>query len=223
MKNSKAMNVKSWVSELAKYRFLLKPTLIFAAIFAVGLLALIRADFNYYDDYGRTNEGYQYWEQFGRYVSNWGATLLHTNQFLAEISPLTQLVACLIMGLASTIAVYAITGVKEFKVRLHHADPGYCLEVWEMLRDGKNNVYIGRDDFGAHLWYTLRDAPDGFCERDYIISRSVEFIICTADWTPIGRDGNDRERFAEPYPTWAEACEKAWKRIRKEYQERSRN
>ena len=87
----------------------------------------------------------------------------------------------------------------------------------EMLRDGKNNVYIGQGDFGAHLWYTLRDAPDGFCERDYIISRSVEFIICTADWTPIGRDGNDRERFAEPYPTWAEACEKAWKRIRKEY------
>ena len=85
------------------------------------------------------------------------------------------------------------TGPKEFKVRLHHADPGYCLEVWEMLRDGKNNVYIGRDDFGAHLWYTLRDAPDGFCERDYIINRSVEFIICTADWTPIGRDGNDRE------------------------------
>lgn len=109
------------------------------------------------------------------------------------------------------------TGPKEFKVRLHHADPGYCLEVWEMLRNGKNNVYIGRDDFGAHLWYTLRDAPDGFCERDYIINRSVEFIICTADWTPIGRDGNDRERFAEPYPTWAEACEKAWKRIRKEY------
>lgn len=118
MTNSKkAMSVKSWVSELAKYRFLLKPTLIFAAIFAVGLLALIRADFNYYDDYGRANEGYQYWEQFGRYVSNWGATFLHTNQFLAEISPLTQLVACLIMGLASTIAVYAITGVKEFKVR----------------------------------------------------------------------------------------------------------
>ena len=118
MTNSKkAMSAKSWVSELAKYRFLLKPTLIFAAIFAVGLLALIRADFNYYDDYGRANEGYAGWDNFGRYVSNWGSTLLHTNRFLAEISPLTQLVACLIMGLASAIAVYAITGVKEFKVR----------------------------------------------------------------------------------------------------------
>lgn len=74
-----------------------------------------------------------------------------------------------------------------------------------------------REDCGAHLWQTLRDAPDGFCECDYVISRSVEFIICKGDWTPVGRDGNDRERFAEPYPTLDEACQKAWERIRKDY------
>lgn len=109
------------------------------------------------------------------------------------------------------------TASKEFKVRLHHTDPGRCLEVWEMQREGKKNIYVGREDCGAHLWQTLRDAPDGFCECDYVISRSVEFIICKGDWTPVGRDGNDRERFAEPYPTLDEACQKAWERIRKEY------
>ncbi len=70
------------------------------------------------------------------------------------------------------------TASKEFKVRLHHTDPGRCLEVWEMQREGKKNIYVGREDCGAHSGQTLRDAPDGFCECDYVISRSVEFIIC---------------------------------------------
>ena len=32
------------------------------------------------------------------------------------------------------------TTSKEFKVRLHHTDPGRCLEVWEMQREGKKST-----------------------------------------------------------------------------------
>ena len=106
------INFKKFIKN---YRFLVKPALIFAAIFIIGIFALVRANFNYYDDYGRINEGYQYWDQFGRHLSNFFSTLLHTNTSLADISPLTQFIACIIMGCTAAIAVYVITGKKQFK------------------------------------------------------------------------------------------------------------
>ena len=101
------------------YKFLLKPTLIFTAIYCIGLLAVIRADFNYIDDLGRSLEGYSRWgESFSRYVSDFLSTFIHTNSHLADISPLTQIIAAFLMGLASAISVHVITGAKKFKI--HH-------------------------------------------------------------------------------------------------------
>ena len=100
------------------YKFLLKPTLIFTAIYCIGLLAVFRADFNYIDDLGRSLEGYSRWgESFSRYVSDFLSTFIHTNSHLADISPLTQIIAAFLMGLASAISVHVITGAKKFKIR----------------------------------------------------------------------------------------------------------
>ena len=57
---------------------------------------------------------------------------------------------------------------KEIRVRLHHIDRGNCTEVWEVQTEkGKPKRYLGRDDgYGPKEWYTLCDAPYGYCERD---------------------------------------------------------
>lgn len=87
----------------------------------------------------------------------------------------------------------------EKKVRLHHVDVGFCLEVWEVKREkGKKQYYVGRETVGERQWHTLCDAPDGYCEPYYVISREVVFILCDRHWNELARDGNDRKLYPAP-------------------------
>lgn len=84
----------------------------------------------------------------------------------------------------------------ERKVRLHHVDVGFCLEVWEVERmPGRKQYYIGRETVGAREWYTLFDAPNGYCEPSTTIRADVVFILCDDDWNELTRDSNDRTKF----------------------------
>ena len=107
---------RTWVKS---YRFLIKPTLIFAAIILIALSAVIRANFNYIDDLKRVDVGMQNWGGgFSRYLSDFLSSFIHTDSSLADISPLTQIIAALLMGLACAITVHVITGAKKYKI--HH-------------------------------------------------------------------------------------------------------
>lgn len=104
---------------------------------------------------------------------------------------------------------------KEIKVRLHHIDRGNCTEVWEVqVEDGKPARYLGRDDgFGPKEWYTLCDAPYGYCERDCHVKEDITLVICDKAWNEVLRDGMDRERFPESFPSLDEACNDAWSKL----------
>lgn len=104
---------------------------------------------------------------------------------------------------------------KEIKVRLHHIDSGNCTEVWEAQpEEGRPHRYLGRDDgFGPKEWYTLCDASYGYCERDCHVRENLTLVICDKDWNEVLRDGMDRERFPESFPSLDEACNKAWEKI----------
>lgn len=104
---------------------------------------------------------------------------------------------------------------KEIKVRLHHIDTGNCTEIWEVqAENGKPNRYLGRDDgFGQKEWYTLCDAPYGYCERDCHVRADLTLVICDQNWNEVLRDGMDRERFPESFPSLDEACNEAWGKI----------
>ena len=67
---------------------------------------------------------------------------------------------------------------KEIRVRLHHIDRGNCTEVWEVQTEkGKPKRYLGRDDgYGPKEWYTLCDAPYGYCERDCHVREDLTLI-----------------------------------------------
>ena len=104
---------------------------------------------------------------------------------------------------------------KEIRVRLHHIDRGNCTEVWEVQTEkGKPRRYLGRDDgYGPKEWYTLCDAPYGYCERDCHVREDLTLIVCDKDWNGVLRDGTDRERFPESFPSLDEACNEAWSKV----------
>ena len=106
---------------------------------------------------------------------------------------------------------------KEIRVRLHHIDRGNCTEVWEVQTEkGKPKRYLGRDDgYGPKEWYTLCDAPYGYCERDCHVREDLTLIVCDKDWNEVLRDGTDRERFPERFPSLDEACNEAWSKVEK--------
>lgn len=99
--------------ELAQYSFLLKPTCILSAICLLAISAILKADFYYVDDLLRTLEGHANWG-FSRYLSNFLSQFLHGDSYLTEISPLTQVLAVVITALSCSIAIYGITGKKDF-------------------------------------------------------------------------------------------------------------
>lgn len=87
-----------------------------AVIFFVGISAILRANFNYIDDMGRVAQGYRGWENFSRFVSNALSTMIHMDNYITDISPLTQLIAVLILALAGIILLYVVYERRAFSV-----------------------------------------------------------------------------------------------------------
>lgn len=87
------------------YKIFKKPLLYIFLIYSLAIFSIIRANFNYIDDLGRVATGYRRWETFGRYLSNFLSIFVHTDTYLADISPLTQILAVLIIALSSIIVL----------------------------------------------------------------------------------------------------------------------
>ncbi|MCD7820390.1 MAG: glucosyltransferase domain-containing protein [Lachnospiraceae bacterium] len=80
----------------------------FAAVLILYLLAIsaiLRADVDYLDDMRRIANGIPGWEDCSRYLSNFLSQILNTNSYLADISPLTQIIAVLLISAASVIVL----------------------------------------------------------------------------------------------------------------------
>lgn len=82
-----------------------KPFLIIAGIYILGIMAILRANFNYIDDIGRVLQGYKGWENNSRYASNFFSGIVHADNYLTDISPLSQIIAAMIMAFAGIIVI----------------------------------------------------------------------------------------------------------------------
>ena len=108
--------------------------------------------------------------------------------------------------------------MKVLKVKLHHIDKGQCMEVWSVKpKKGGPRRYVGRSTSGEHEWSWLCDAPYGYCERDFECSPGIMFIICDKYGHAILRDGNDRTKFPDSFPTLEESCYTAWNDVEKNW------
>ena len=90
----------SWLREHRKaYVFL-------GLFYLLAYYPVYTADFLFRDDLRRASIGFRGWG-YGRYLSLLGSVLLHTDTYLADISPLPQLLCALIMALASLVLLAA--------------------------------------------------------------------------------------------------------------------
>ena len=107
-KFSRAVSVR-----LSEYRYLAKPFIIIFIIYCIALVPIVRANFNYIDDLGRAVYGYSDFEYFSRFSASYLSKLIHTDTHLYDISPLTQIIAALIISLASVITLHAFAREKK--------------------------------------------------------------------------------------------------------------
>lgn len=89
-------------------------------IYVLALLALIRANYYYLDDFGRALYGYKQWDYFSRYVSTGLSTFVHMSNYLADASPLPQLLAAGIAALAAVIMGWVVLDRT-------------CFSIWEII------------------------------------------------------------------------------------------
>jgi len=92
-------SIRTWIYEARK------PAFILAACILIAMIPLLLASFNYLDDLGRVAIGYRQWDNYSRYISQFGSVFLHAGTYLTDISPLPQMLAAVLMALAGIAVI----------------------------------------------------------------------------------------------------------------------
>ena len=79
-------------------------------VYLFAFLAVMRANYYYIDDIGRAIHGNGLTGGFSRHLSDILAEILHVNVWLADISPITQIVALLILSYTGAVILYIVHG-----------------------------------------------------------------------------------------------------------------
>ncbi len=95
--------------KLPALRSLGRAFIVLTGIYMLFAVPVIRANVNYIDDMSRKANGDAGWEDFSRYLSNIISKLLNANEYLTDISPLTQMIAVLLIAVASLIIIVVFT------------------------------------------------------------------------------------------------------------------
>ena len=85
-------------------------------VYLIALLPLFRANFNYRDDGGRVLQGFDDWDNFGRWTTNSLSHIIHADTYIRDISPLPQIIAVLIMVAASIVFLKVVRGQKKLSI-----------------------------------------------------------------------------------------------------------
>lgn len=178
-----------WLCSLkAEMSFWKYPFLILFVVYFLGILSIIRANYNYLDDIGRIRAGYLGWDDFSRYLNVALATIIHSDTLLNDISPLPQLFAVVITAASSVILIKVFT--KEFSwwsvvaviplglspyflecLSFKFDSPYMALSVFAsvfplLFIDGDEKLYLMMVAFGALVMFTTYQASSGI------------FIVC---------------------------------------------
>ena len=114
--------IKDCLSEI-DFKALVKPVLLIFIVYFLGILTIIRANFLYLDDIGRSIAGNIGWHDWSRYISFFTSIFLHADANLTDISPLPQLFAIITLSISSTLLVYVIGGRKVTIIKLLASTP----------------------------------------------------------------------------------------------------
>jgi len=133
--------IRDCLSEIDRRSFT-KPVLLMFGIYLLGISSIIRADFLYIDDIGRSAAGYRGWYGWSRYVAEFLSIFIHADFHLTDISPLQQLIAILMMAFGSVLLVYILNDRKITMTGLLASVPvglsPYMLECLSYRYDSPN-------------------------------------------------------------------------------------
>ena len=94
--------------------------LVLCVIYVAAISSILRANFFYIDDIGRAFEGYDHWSNFSRFLSEGLSHLIHASDYLSDASPLTQLIAVVLLVVASLLII-------------HEVRDGERVSVWDLI------------------------------------------------------------------------------------------
>ncbi|MCD7752412.1 MAG: glucosyltransferase domain-containing protein [Lachnospiraceae bacterium] len=106
--------IKALKRKMGEYANLKKTALAIFVLYLISFSSIILADVEYIDDMGRKVTGNTGWEDFSRYLSNIVSQVINTNSYLADVSPLTQLIAVVVITISSLIVLMVFTDQKKF-------------------------------------------------------------------------------------------------------------
>ena len=84
------------------------------AIYLVSCTSIILADVAYIDDIHRIATGYSGWSGSSRYISDFFAPFIHGSSKLADISPLTLIIAAAEIAVAGAILLKSFSATRKF-------------------------------------------------------------------------------------------------------------
>lgn len=96
-----------WNRMMAGYRRWRKEVFILFALYLVTFYNILRCNDYFLDDLGRAFSGYHGWLDWSRWFTEFFSSIVHADWYLADISPLPQIIACFLTALAS-ITLYII-------------------------------------------------------------------------------------------------------------------
>ncbi len=91
-----------------------KEFLIMALLFLIEVSAIIRANMYFCDDLGRNIAGYTGNDYDSRYIADWISIIVGGNTYNTDVSPLTQILACIVLGITVVVVAYVFTGGGNF-------------------------------------------------------------------------------------------------------------
>lgn len=113
-------------------------------IYLIAYSSIIRADFNYCDDLGRKASGYHGWLDWSRWTTTFLSNVIHADVFLADISPLPQLLAAGVIALAGVIIWESIYSKKAVAINvLALALIGLCPYFMGCIIYKYDSLYMG--------------------------------------------------------------------------------
>jgi hypothetical protein len=85
-----------------------RSILFLSVIYMLGISAIVRANYSYKADLGRAALGYKGWGNYRRILSNVLSTVIHMDNYLTDVSPLSQLISAIIIAFSGVVLLAVI-------------------------------------------------------------------------------------------------------------------
>ena len=145
-----------------------RVALIFAVLL-VSYLALLMAGFDFQDDTKRIISGHKSWVGASRYVSETLAVFLHTNFYINDIAPLTQIAALAVLSLASFALAFALTGGAVTRTAaVASALVGLCPHFVQNMSFKFDSPYMALSVLFAVVPFLFADDAPTFCATSFV-------------------------------------------------------